>query len=119
MSIQQYLQTIMERLQGTASVKTVYGDPIAAEGKTIIPVAKAAYCFGMGFGPFKKEIAQQSEGKEGGGMGGGIRVKPLGVLEITKEGTKFIPIGERRKLAGALLFGVLLGLAIANRQSSS
>ena len=38
----------MSRLQNSASVKTVYGDPITAEGKTIIPVAKVTYGFGAG-----------------------------------------------------------------------
>ena len=78
MSIQQYFQSIIERLQGSASVKTVYGDPVTAEGKTIIPVAKVGYCFGVGLNPLRKGSEQQSEGKEAGGMGGGIRVRPLG-----------------------------------------
>ncbi len=46
MTIQELFQTISERIQTAASVKTVYGDPIAAEGKTIIPVARVRYGFG-------------------------------------------------------------------------
>lgn len=121
MSLQQYFQSIIDRLQSSASVKTVYGDPIPAEGKTIIPVAKVGYCFGLGIGPGltipRKESEQRTEGKEAGGMGGGFRAKPLGVLEITKEETKFIPIDEKRKLAGALLIGVFFGLIIASKRS--
>ena len=37
MSIQELIQSISERVQTTASVKAVYGEPITAEGKTIIP----------------------------------------------------------------------------------
>jgi hypothetical protein len=51
-------------------------------------------------------------------MGGGLRARPLGVVEITKEETKFIPIDERGKLAGMLLIGFFLGLVIAGRRSS-
>jgi uncharacterized spore protein YtfJ len=121
MSFQQYFQSIIDRLQGGANIKTVYGDPITAEGKTIIPVAKVAYCFGAGIGPgasaLRKEGEQRTEGKEGIGMGGGLRARPLGVVEITKEETKFIPIDERGKLAGMLLIGFFLGLVIAGRRS--
>ena len=123
MSVQQYFQSIIDRLQSSATVKTVYGDPITAEGKTIIPVAKVGYCFGIGVGPgqkiLRKEGEQHAEGKETGGMGGGFRTKPLGVLEITKEETKFIPIEDRGKLAGALLIGLFLALLIAGKRSRS
>jgi uncharacterized spore protein YtfJ len=121
MSFQQYFQSIIDRLQSGASVKTVYGEPIAAEGKTIIPVAKVGYCFVAGIGPrpmtLRKEGEQPKEENERTGMGGGLRAKPLGVVEITKEETKFIPIDEKGKLAGALLLGLFLGLLIAGKPS--
>jgi uncharacterized spore protein YtfJ len=119
MSLQHYFQSIVDRLQGSATVKTVYGDPITAEGKTIIPVAKVGYCFAIGMGPatLRKEGEQRTEGKETGGTGGGFRAKPLGVIEVTKEETKFIPIDDRGKLAGTLLIGLLLGLLMAGRRS--
>ena len=40
MVVQDLIKNISERIQSTASVKAVYGDPITAEGKTIIPVAR-------------------------------------------------------------------------------
>ena len=102
-------------MQGSTGVKTVYGDAITAEGKTIIPVARVAYGFGAGTGPLRK--TEGGEQKEAGGGGGGIRIKPVGVLEITKEETKFVPINENRKLMGALFIGLLLGLWIGRRRS--
>jgi uncharacterized spore protein YtfJ len=120
MSFQQYFQSIIDKLQTGANIKTVYGDPITAEGKTIIPVAKVAYCFGAGIAPglsSLKEGQQLAERIERTGMGGGLRARPLGVVEITKEETKFIPIDDRGKLAGALLFGLFLGLLMAGRRS--
>ena len=116
MSIQRYLQLIMEHLQSSASMKTVYGDPIIAEGKTIIPVARVAYGFGAGAGPVRKS-EDLIEEKEAGGGGGGICCRPVGIVEITKEETRFIPIDERRKLAGALLIGLILGLWLGSRRS--
>ena len=114
-SLQQYFQSILDRLQTSGNVKTVYGDAITAEGKTIIPVARVAYGFHAGIRPLHK--TDGGEQKEAGRGGGGIHIKPLGVLEITKEETKFIPIGENRKLVGALLIGLLVGLWIGGRRS--
>jgi uncharacterized spore protein YtfJ len=106
MSLQNILQSIMDRLQGTASVKMVYGEPI--------PVAKVAYGFGAGSGSDKKAESKESTG---GGGGGGISVKPKGVLEITKDETRFISFDETRNLIVVLMIGLLLGLIIGRRGS--
>ena len=116
LSLQQYFQSILDRLQTSAQVKTVYGDAITAEGKTIIPVARVAYGFHAGIRPLRRDDG--GEQKEAGRSGGGVHIKPLGVLEITKEETKFVPIRENRKLVGVLFVGLLLGLWIGVRRSS-
>ena len=113
MSAQQRFHSIVDHLQSAATVKTVYGEAIEVKGKTIIPVAKVRYCFGMcscGNQPEKQEPNEE----RGEGMGGGLSVRPAGVLEITQEETRFIPIGLGRKLAGALVLGLLLGIAVAS-----
>jgi len=115
LDIQQYAQSIVERLQASASVKTVYGEPVAAEGKTIIPVARVAYGFGAGSGSGGKGEAEKEAG-EGAGGGGGVAATPVGVVEITKEDTRFIPVGEEIKVVGALLVGLFLGLLMARRR---
>jgi uncharacterized spore protein YtfJ len=101
----------MDRLQGTASVKMVYGEPIETKEKTIVPVAKVAYGFGAGSGSDKKAEST------GGGGGGGIAVKPKGVLEITKDETRFISFDETRNLIVILMIGLFLGLLIGRRGS--
>ncbi|WP_455276182.1 GerW family sporulation protein [[Eubacterium] cellulosolvens] len=114
MSLQNILQSIMDRLQGTASVKMVYGEPIETKEKTIVPVAKVAYGFGAGSGSNKKAESKESTG---GGGGGGISVKPKGVLEITKNETRFISFNETRNLIVVLMIGLILGLIIGRRGS--
>jgi uncharacterized spore protein YtfJ len=115
LSIQQFIQSVVERLQTTASVKTVFGEPIEVKGRTLIPVARVAYGFGVGSGPGKQASGESKETRTGGA--GGIGVRPAGVLEITQEGTRFIPIGHRRRLIGALFLGLVLGIMIAGRRS--
>ena len=40
MESQALLQSLRESIVSQASVKAIYGEPISAQGKTIIPVAK-------------------------------------------------------------------------------
>ena len=103
----------MERLRDSASVKTVYGDPIAAQGRTIIPVARIVYGFGGGAG---KHLNGGGEPKgEGEGGGGGMVAIPVGVCEITDTHTSFVPLHDNRKLMAAGLAGLCLGMLWARR----
>ena len=115
MNIEQYTKSIVERLQASASVKTIYGDPVTAEGKTVIPVARVRYGFGAGFGSGRNGETK-TEGGEGAGGGGCVAATPVGVIEITKEETKFIPVRDETRLVGALLVGIFLGLLFARRR---
>lgn len=76
------LERLAERLGGKASVTAAYGEPIAGEGVTVVPVAKVGFGFGGGAG---KESRAAKTG-EGGGGGGGAEARPLGFIEI-KDGT--------------------------------
>jgi uncharacterized spore protein YtfJ len=102
------LQSLKDGILGQASVKTIYGEPIPANGKTIIPVAKVMYGYGAGAGT--GGVGDSSARGEGGGGGGGVRVVPLGVVEVSEQETRFVPISDRRKLTGALLAGIGLGM---------
>lgn len=117
MSIQQFFRSLGEHLQAGAGIKTVYGDPVAVEGKTIIPVARIGYGFGGGSRAKKRdESEEQREGEKSGG-GGGFGASPVGVVEITREDTKFISIGDERRMAWALIFGLFVGIFIGRRRS--
>jgi uncharacterized spore protein YtfJ len=105
------LQSIRESFAGQASVKSIYGDPISAQGKTVIPVAKIAYGFGAGAGT--GGVGDSRARGEGGGGGGGVRAVPVGVVEISDTQTRFVPINDRKKLIGAVLTGISLGLLLA------
>lgn len=90
-------------LQENAAVRAVFGEPIQANGKTIIPVAKVAYGFGLGMGQGGGKEKQASG--QGGGAGGGVSVRPVAVLEVSGQETKVKPVVDvtRLALAGMLL----------------
>jgi uncharacterized spore protein YtfJ len=102
------LQSLKESVLGQASVKAIYGEPIAAHEKTIIPVAKIMYGYGAGAGT--GGIGEKSTRGEGGGGGGGVRAIPVGVIEISSQQTRFVPISDKRKLVSAVLAGVGFGM---------
>jgi uncharacterized spore protein YtfJ len=107
------LQSLKESIV-TANVKAVYGEPIAAQGKTVIPVAKIIYGYGGGAGT--GAVGNAGVRSEGGGGGGGARAIPVGVVEISDQQTRFVPITDRRKLAGAVVMGIGLGLWLGWRR---
>ena len=53
MNAAELLQKMGDTLGSTATVKSVFGEPIHANGKTVVPVAKVAYGFGGGAGTGK------------------------------------------------------------------
>ena len=113
MSAKTLIDGAVEHLRTSASVKAVYGEPITTDGKTVIPVAKVAYGFGAGSGS-GTHTKKGPNGKvpvEGEGAGGGVAAKPMGVVEITEEGTKFVQFGAPKKLAIMALVGAGIGIA--------
>jgi uncharacterized spore protein YtfJ len=109
MGVQDIIQSIAEKTQSSADVKTVYGEPVITNGKAVVPVARVAYGFGGGAGS-RAKTGNEGDGKdEGGGGGGGCAVIPVGVVEITGESTRYIPFGLFPKLTAGVLAGAMLG----------
>jgi uncharacterized spore protein YtfJ len=103
------VQTVAKSIQDGLSAKTVYGDAVNANGITVIPVAKVSFGFGAGGGggsgsgpashgngdmPLGETIGSGEGG--GGGGGGGGAVQPLGFIEITGEGARWVPVEPPR-----------------------
>ena len=109
------LARIGETLGSTATVKSVFGEPISVNGKTVVPVAKVAYGFGGGFGAGKNTSHTEQQG-EGGGGGGGVRAFPAGALEITNSRTRFVPFIDVKSLAGAFTAGAVFASLLLMRR---
>jgi uncharacterized spore protein YtfJ len=113
MSAKGLIDSAVEHLRTSASVKTVYGEPVHVDGKTFIPVAKVAY--GFGGGTAKQPRAGDEKTATTGqvpaeGAGGGVAAKPLGVVEIGGGETKFVSFGQTKRLAWAAAVGSIVGL---------
>ena len=117
MNLQQLIQVLGERLNTSGGLNTVYGAPITAEGKTLIPVSRIAFGFGAGRGLNPSTASGEGQAEIGTGMGGGIIARPVGVLEVTSDQTRFISCNETPKLLGALFLGLGLGMWLRARRS--
>jgi uncharacterized spore protein YtfJ len=108
------LQSLKDSILTEANVKAVYGEPIVAQGKTVVPVAKIIYGYGAGAGT--AGVRDSKAQGEGGGGGGGARAIPVGVVEICDQQTRFVPISDRKKLTGAVMLGIGLGIWLSWRR---
>lgn len=103
------LEELFQSIVNHAGAKTIFGEPISTNGKTIVPIAKVHYGFGGGSG-------RRPNNEEGFGGGGGFIGKPVGVIEITNEQTRFIPIAPSWPIATAAAIGVCLGWLISPKR---
>jgi uncharacterized spore protein YtfJ len=101
MSLNQLFDAV-EKARETAQWRAAFGEPQVFEDKTVIPVARVGYTFGMGFGSGtgpQGEADQPALGGEGGGGGVGASAKPLGVIVVTPERVYFQETEDSSKIA--------------------
>jgi len=84
-------------MQTKAGAKAVFGDPIELDGRKVIPVASVAYVFGMGGGLGPKR--EEGEAPGGGGGAGGMRIRPVALIEVADGKVKVEPIIDVNRLA--------------------
>ena len=128
MSNENFLEKLATQISQSASVKNVYGEPVQAGDKTIIPVAQIAYGLGGGYGHGTKKKLHSKPGEqpkteaepagEGAGGGGGMFARPKGVYEITPTCTRFIPADTTRQILTGLAIGFLLRGLIYKRKKN-
>ena len=124
------ISDVARGFQERLSVNTVYGQPISADGVTVVPVARISFAYGGGGGGGSGTGAEENSAGGtgsggGGGGGGGGSVRPAGYIEITANGSRWVaverspteqmlrlatvliaslPVGGRRGLLGRLAF---------------
>jgi len=92
------LPKLLARLTGA---RLCFGRPVAANGRTVIPVASVRTAGGGGFG------GAPAQGGTGGGGGGMLEARPVGFIEVTSEGTRFERIDDGRTALRAMAAGSL------------
>ncbi len=112
------IERIVRQMGVTSSVATVYGQPVEAHGHTIIPIARVYFAYGGGSGPelAGRLVDRQPDGRiapslsSGGGAGGVGIARPSGYIEISPDGTRFVPATTDWRRALVLTSGLVLAL---------
>ena len=115
MSITENFQTTIERLQDNVSVTTVFGDPIERGEKIVVPVSTLRY----GFGGNYETGSDGDKDEQETGVGGGVMASPSGVVEITDDVTRFVPIRNWRRTIAYAAVAFLVGLILGRRGDRS
>ncbi len=89
--VENLTKTTLGEIEKVLTTRTVVGEPITIDDKTLVPLISVGFGFGAGGGSGKGEAKQKGEGA-GGGTGGGAWVKPIAVIIIDKEGVRIEPI---------------------------
>jgi len=89
--VENLTKTTLEEIEKVLTTRTIVGEPITIEDKTLIPLISVGFGFGAGGASGKGEAKQKGEGA-GGGTGGGAWIRPVAVIIIDKEGVRIEPI---------------------------
>ncbi len=92
MKVDEILKTVTEEIARMITTKTVIGEYITLEGKTIIPVTKVCFGFGSGGGEGKGKTGEEGFG---GGGGGGGAIQPVAFIVVSKEDVKVYSLKEK------------------------
>ena len=88
------LSIVAEQIGSQVGAKAVFGEPIERDGRTVVPVAQMIIGAGAGSGG-------NSEAGDGSGAGSGALTRPIGYIEVTSDGARFVPL-RRPWLDGGL-----------------
>jgi uncharacterized spore protein YtfJ len=128
--------TMLDKIFAAAQPGAVYGQPVGAEGYTVITAAEVTsgggFGMGLGLGPPSRpgsraaptaEAAQPGDRQTGGaggvGGGGGAMGRPVAIIAIGPDGVTIKPVVDVTKvaLAGLTAWATMLGLLRARRRA--
>jgi len=92
MNLEETIKVLTEKIADMISTKTVIGEHIIIEGRTIIPITKVSFGFGSGVGEGKGKSGDQGSGSGGGA---GACVQPIAFLVVSKEEVQLFAIKEK------------------------
>src|SRR5688572_21164344 len=98
-----------------ASARTVFGEPVHAEGVTVIPAARVIWGYGGGSGETLPADVGAGEAHPrraprpgwGTGGGGGVVATPVGYIVLRNGDAHFRPASARGRLLAAAAVGAL------------
>jgi uncharacterized spore protein YtfJ len=91
--LKENIEAMVSHLENMVQAKTVVGEPIISNGKTIIPLISVRVGFGAGGG----DCQTQQQTGEGGGAG--MCISPTALLIIDENGAQVFSLNQKGGLA--------------------
>lgn len=91
--IGELMDTTMAKIREMVDVNTIIGQPIQAEGMTLIPISKLSFGFASGGSDFTtKNQKADADNSFGGGSGAGVNISPVAFLIVKGDTVKLLPV---------------------------
>ena len=91
--LSEIIQTSLENIRTMVDANTIIGQPIQAEGVTLIPVSKLSFGFGTGGSDFTtKNQKPATPNTFGGGTGAGAKLEPVAFLVIKGDSVRLLSV---------------------------
>lgn len=100
--IDRIADNVIGKVLGQAEAEMIFGEPVERGDCTVVTVGRVSSRYGFGGGSGEgpaDERGEPSGGGGGGGGGGALDVKPIGYIEITSSGSRFVPITDSSAIA--------------------
>lgn len=111
------IKRVTDQIQQTANVRAVFGEPITADGTTLIPVACVRVSGGGGGG---NKPGDSKDSGTGLGLGLNVVASPVGFIEIRDGEAQMVDIVDKNKIGmAAVVTGGLLVLVAAKLVAKS
>ncbi|WP_160050341.1 GerW family sporulation protein [Nocardiopsis sp. FR4] len=85
------LARLIENTGASARAASVFGDPVAHDGTTIVPVARVSALTVMGGATGRMALRAGGDGAGGTGL---VRIRPAGFVVLDGAGARFRPIRQ-------------------------
>jgi sporulation protein YtfJ len=94
--IDNLVKTVLAELHTLSKTKTVIGDPIEVQNKSIIPISKVSIGFGIGGGDKEKNSTMNA-------TGGGISIEPLAFIVVGDDQVELITLEKAGTSFGQII----------------
>jgi uncharacterized spore protein YtfJ len=118
MDMQDLMRELADRIERTANVRAVFGEPLGGGEEMVIPVARVSVRGGGGGGSDESaEAGEAGRRGRGRGLGFGLNVAttPVGYIKQTSNGAVFVPIIDMSRVVVVALGVLAIGLFVGSR----
>jgi uncharacterized spore protein YtfJ len=111
--------TLRRVLARAGGARLVYGKPVKVGERTVIPVARLFTAGGFGWGGGVQNPESSGEGAGGGGV---VDARPIGYIEVDKDGSRYVAIPDpdrpMRIIKTAIALVTAIGGTAAGRRAA-